>query len=403
MSSTKSQVLPAIAGGTPVRPAERFLVFGAPAVGEAEIAGVLDCLRRRWPGTGPKVQEFEQEFARYKSARHAVAVNSGTAALHLALLALGIGTGDEVISSAMTFCSPVNAIVHTGAKPVLVDCIRRTMNVSAEAIAARISERTKAILVVHMCGRCCDMGPIMELARARGLKVIEDCAHAIEAVYHGTPAGLLGDLGCFSFYATKNLTAVEGGMVLVADPGLASEIKMLANHGLSADAWRRFSDHGYRHYTVMRPGFKYNMPDINAAIGLAQLQRLELHAARREAIWRRYDEALSDLPCQLPPPEEPGTRHARHLYTPLLELEKLSVSRDQVLEALTAENIGVGVHFIPVHQHAYYRNFWHAGEFPNAEFIGQRTLSLPLAGDMSDEDVEDVCRALRRVLLYHLR
>jgi len=392
-----------MAGGAPVRPPGRFLVFGAPVIGEAEIAGVVDCLRRRWIGTGPKAQEFEQEFARYKRAPHAVAVSSGTAALHLALLAMGVGPGDEVIASAMTFCSAVNAVVHTGATPVLADCDRRSFNIGADRIVERINDRTKAIMVVHMCGRCCDMGPIMELARARGLVVIEDCAHAIEAEYHGTPAGLIGDIGCFSFYATKNLTTAEGGMVLTRDASVASEIKTLANQGMSADAWGRFSDDGYRHYTVVRAGFKYNMPDIHAGIGLAQLRRLEQHAARRVEIWRRYNERLSDLPCVLPPAEEPRTRHARHLYTPLLELEKLSITRDQVLEALAAENIGAGVHFIPVHRHLYYRSFWRKGEFPNAEFIGERTLSLPLAGDLDDEDVEDVCRALRRILTYYVR
>jgi dTDP-4-amino-4,6-dideoxygalactose transaminase len=238
------------------------------------------------------------------------------------------------------------------------------------------------------------------VARKHGLLVIEDCAHAIEAEYRGTPAGLLGDAGCFSFYATKNLTTVEGGMVLTKDASVAAEIKTLANHGMSADAWSRFSDEGYRHYEVVRAGFKYNMADINAAIGLAQLQRVESHAARRKAVWRRYDEALSDLPCILPQPEAPDTRHARHLYTPLLKLESLSVTRDEVLDALTAEHIGAGVHFVPVHQHSYYRRFWKAGDFPNARFIGERTLSLPLAGDLSDEDVEDVIHAFRRILTH---
>ena len=397
--------LPAIEGGCPVRPREQFLVFGAPMIGDEEIAAVVDCLRRRWIGTGPKVQQLEQAFAGFKGAANAVAVSSGTAAMHLSLVALGLEPGDEVITTPMTFCSTVNAIIHAGATPVLADCDRRTFNILPEEIEQRITGHTRAILVVHMCGRCCDMDSMMEIARTHGLLVIEDCAHAIESAYHGTPAGLIGDVGCFSFYVTKNLTTTEGGMVMTRDAALAAEVRTLAIHGLSADAWARFSDKGYRHYQVVRAGFKCNMTDINAAIGLAQLARIDENAARRGEIWRRYDRQLADLPCILPPPPESDTRHAFHLYTPLLEPEKLSVTRDQVLEALTAENIGAGVHFVPVHLHPYYRKCrgWQEGDFPNAEFIGQRTLSLPLAGDLADDAVDDVCRALRRILTYYAR
>lgn len=403
LSPTLSDRIPAVAGGTPVRSRERFLTFGAPVIGEPEVAGVLECLRRRWIGTGPKVEEFEQEFACFKGAQYAVAVNSGTAALHLALLALGIGPGDEVITTAMTFCSTVHAIVHTGATPVLVDCDRNTFNIDPSLVSSRVNSRTRAILVVHMCGRCCDMAPILAVAREHGLRVVEDCAHAVEASWGGVPSGLLGDVGCFSFYATKNLTTCEGGMVLTRDPALAAEVRVLAYNGMSADAWRRFSDRGYQHYAVVRAGFKNNMPDLHAAIGLAQLRRLQEQACRREEIWQRYQEQFRGLACVLPPPQEAGTRHARHLYTPLLSLEELTASRDEVLDALTAENIGVGVHFIPVHRHLCYQNRWREGQFPNAEFIGARTLSLPLAGDLTDEDAEDVCRGFRRILLYFRR
>lgn len=396
---------PAIEGGQPVRPADRYLVFGAPVIGQPEVDGVVDCLRRRWIGTGPVVRRFEKAFSRYKSAPHAVAVNSGTAALHLSLQALDIGPGMEVVTTPMTFCSTLNAIAHAGAKPVLADCDRRTFNVSPDQIERCLSPRTRAILVVHMCGRCCEMNRILEIARPRGLRVIEDCAHAIEARYHGVPSGLIGDVGCFSFYATKNLTTAEGGMVVTRDGDLAAEVRSLALHGLSADAWTRFSDEGYRHYQVVRLGFKYNMPDLQAAIGLAQMERLEPGGRRRDEIWRRYDEALADLPCLLPRPPEPETTHARHLYTPLIESDRLSVSRDHILEALHAENIGTGVHFVPIHQHEYYRRHgtWAPGDFPNAEFVGARTLSLPLAADLDDEAVEDVCVALRRILTYYRR
>lgn len=394
---------PVMADRDPSRPDDEFLVFGAPVLSDEEVAVVEDCLRRRWIGTGPKVAEFERAFAAYKHVPYAVAVNSGTAALHLALLACGVGPGDEVITSTMTFCSTANVIGHAGALPVLVDCDRSTFNITAEQVATRLNDRTKAIIVVHMCGRCCDMAPIMNLARDRGLVVVEDCAHAIESEYHGTPAGVLGDIGCFSFYVTKNLTTVEGGAVLTRDGAVAAEVQMLANHGLSHNAWRRYAERGYRHYTVERAGFKYNMTDINAAIGLVQFGRLAQHARRRAEIWHRYDEAFADLPCFLPPSEEPATRHARHLYTPLLDLDRLTVTRNQVLDALVEAQIGVGMHYLPVHRHPYYRDRWPDGSFPNADFIGERTLSLPLAGDLTHEDVERVCRAFRRILTQFAR
>jgi dTDP-4-amino-4,6-dideoxygalactose transaminase len=396
-------VNPAREGGTPVRSKDRFLVFGQPVLGEAEIRGVVECLERRWIGTGPKVHQFEREFAAYRQSPYATAVGSCTAALHLSLVAAGLGPGDEVITTPMTFCSSVNAIIHTGATPVLVDCDLRTMNITAEAIQEKITSRTKAILPVHLCGRPCEMDAIMDLARRHDLRVIEDCAHAVETTYHGKAAGTFGDFGCFSFYVTKNLTTAEGGMILTGDEDLAGRLKVLALHGLSKDAWKRFADSGYQHYEVTAAGFKYNMTDIQAAIGLAQLPRIEGFARRRAEIWARYNDAFADLPCILPAAPEPYMVHGRHLYTPLLQLERLRVSRDEVLDALTAENIGAGVHFLAVHKHPYYRQTygWAAGDFPNAEFISDRTLSLPLSGGLSDQDVQDVCTAFRRILLHY--
>jgi dTDP-4-amino-4,6-dideoxygalactose transaminase len=395
--------LPAREGGTPIRPKDRFLVFGQPVIGEAEIRGVVDCLERRWIGTGPKVQQFEREFAAYRHARYAAAVGSCTAALHLSMMAIGIGAGDEVITTPMTFCSSVNAIIHTGAKPVLADCDRQTMNITAAAIEPLITPRTKAILPVHLCGRPCEMDDILALAKKHGLRVIEDCAHAIETTYRGRSAGTLGDIGCFSFYVTKNLTTSEGGMILTEDEALASRIKVLALHGLSKDAWRRFADSGYQHYAVTAAGFKYNMTDMQAALGIAQLRQVEHFSRRRAEIWAIYDRAFADLPCILPEPPRNHTTHARHLYTPLLQLERLRVGRDEILNALAAENIGVGVHYLAVHQHPFYRQAygWAAGDYPNAEFIGDRTLSLPLSPGLDDADVEDVCGAFRRILLHY--
>jgi dTDP-4-amino-4,6-dideoxygalactose transaminase len=394
--------LPAIAGGLPVRDAQAPIVFGVPAIGQEEIDAVVDCLRRRWISTGPMARQLEVDFEAYKGGGSAVAVSSGTAALHLALVALGVGPGDEVITSPMTFCSTVNAIIHAGATPVLADCDPVTMNIDPARIRERITPKTRAILPVHMCGRICDMDAIMAIARERGLLVVEDCAHAIESTCSGRPAGLIGDVGCFSFYATKNVTTAEGGVLLARDPGVAELARELCLHGMSADAWSRFSRPGYKHYEVVRYGFKYNLPDMNAALGVVQLKKVEARALRRGEIWQRYNEAFAGLPCTTPAAPAPGTRHAWHLYTPLLSLERLSVSRDRVLEALKAENIGCGVHYVPVHAHKYFRETWgwKRGEFPGAEHVGDRTLSLPLTAEMDDRAVEDVIRGFGRILEY---
>lgn len=396
--------IPAIAGGHPVRAKDDFLVFGAPAIGDAEMDGVVDSMRRRWIGTGPKVAAFERRFAEYKGTPNAVAVGSATAALHLAMVALNIGRGDEVITTTMTFCSTVNAIIHAGAQPVLVDCDPSSLNILPEEIEARITPRTKAILIVHFAGRSCDMAAIDAIRRRHGLLLIEDCAHAIETTYGGRTAGTMGDVGCFSFYATKNLTTGEGGMAITEDDELAARIKVLALHGMSRDAWKRFSDEGYRHYAVVEAGFKYNMTDMQAAIGLPQLDKIDAMWTRRQEVWRRYDEAFADLPALLPPAPEPDTRHAYHLYTPLLDLDQLTCDRDHVLGGMTMEGIGIGVHYLPVHSHPFYRTVLETNQpFPNAEFVGQRTLSLPLSGDITDEAVDDVVTAFRRLLLHYRR
>jgi dTDP-4-amino-4,6-dideoxygalactose transaminase len=393
---------PAIAGGTPVRTRDRRLVFGAPVIGDAEIASVVECLRSRWIGLGPRVEQLEQEFARYKGAPHAAAVSSGTAAIHLALVALGIGPGDEVIAPAMTFCSTVHSIVHAGAQPVLVDCNRSTFNTDPRLIEKEITPHTKALLVVHMCGRCCDMDAILEIARRHQLRVIEDCAHAIESSYHSQPAGLMGDAGCFSFYPTKNVATCDGGMVITRDPELQQRVKVLSLHGMTADAWRRFVG-GPSGYEVVAAGFKYNLTDLAAALALPQLGMIEEHWKRREQIWQAYNERLSWMPLLLPPAPEPDTRHAYHLYTPLLSLEEIGVSREKIVAALAAENIGVGIHYVPIHQQPYYRErFGFAdSDFPSATFVGERTISLPLSPAMSERDVEDVATALARIFRYY--
>ncbi|MGB8768196.1 MAG: DegT/DnrJ/EryC1/StrS family aminotransferase [Candidatus Korobacteraceae bacterium] len=398
----ESNGTPAIAGGDPIRTRDQRLIFGAPVIGEAEIASVTECLRSNWIGLGGRVQRLEEEFARYKGAPYAVGVSSGTAAIHLALLALGIGAGDEVIAPAMTFCSTIHSIVHTGAKPVLVDCDRLTFNIDPAQIEERITPRTKAILVVHMCGRCCEMDSILDTARHHGLHVIEDCAHAIEATHHGVPAGLMGDAGCFSFYPTKNITTGDGGMVITRDRQLHERVKVLSLHGMTADAWTRFvgSPTGYE---IIAAGFKYNMTDLAASLGLPQLMTIEERWRKREQIWLKYTDGLKGLPLLLPPPAAPGSRHAYHLFTPLLVLEELGVNRQTIIAALDAENIGVGIHYVPVHQHPYYRQ--HFGfvdsDFSNASFVGERTISLPLSSATSQHDVDDVVTALTRIFRYY--
>jgi dTDP-4-amino-4,6-dideoxygalactose transaminase len=391
---------PALAGGKPVRPPERYLVFGAPAVGEAEMAEVADTLRSGWIGTGPKVARFEADFASYTGSGHAVAVSSCSAALHLAMLASGVGPGDEVITTPLTFCATLNAILHAGATPVLADCDPVSLNLDPARVAERITPRTRAIVPVHFAGRLCDMEALGALARQHGLLLIEDCAHAIETRdAAGRHAGSLGQIGAFSFYVTKNVVSAEGGMLITDDGAVADRIKVMALHGMSRDAWKRFSDEGYRHYEVVDAGFKYNMTDLQASLAIHQLARVEENLARREEIWRGYDAAFAGLPVELPPGPAPGTRHARHLYTLRLEEGRLPLSRDRFLAALHAEGIGTGVHYRAISEHAFYRERLGLapGDYPHAEDAGRRTLSLPLSPALDDTDVADVIEAVSRV------
>jgi dTDP-4-amino-4,6-dideoxygalactose transaminase len=384
----------------PVRERDRFLVFGAPLIEEDDIAEVVASLRSGWLGTGPKVHRFEEEFRAYKGARHAAAVNSCTAALHLSILAAGIGPGDEVITSALTFASTVNAILHAGATPVLADVDSRTMNIDPADVERRVGPKTRALLPVHFAGRACDIDALLEIARRHRLRLIEDCAHAIETEHRGRKTGTFGDFGCFSFYVTKNVVTGEGGMVLAADEELASRIKVLALHGLSKDAWKRFGDEGYQHYYVTELGFKYNMMDLQAALGLHQLRRVETNWRRRAAVWDRYQQELAELPLERPAPPEPDTRHAYHLYTILIDEGAAGISRDDFLHGMTANGIGVGVHYLSIAEHPYYqqRFGWRPEEWPTAMAIGRSTVSLPLSARLSEDDVADTITAVSRVL-----
>jgi len=377
-----------------------YIVFGSPWIGSEEIQAVCNTLASGWIGTGPRVSEFERAFSAYVGSPYAVALNSCTACLHLAMLTAGIQPGDEVITTPMTFAATANAVIHAGGVPVFVDVDRWTMNIDPSKIERAITSRTRAILPVHFAGRPCDMDPITGLASKYGLTVIEDAAHCIEGWYRGRKIGTISPLTCFSFYVTKNMTTAEGGMLCTQDSKLADRVKVLGLHGLSQDAWKRFSDSGYKHYEVVYPGFKYNMTDIAASLGLCQLPRLEEWLMRREEIWFRYDEAFANLPCWTPLPPDPQTRHARHLYTLLLDIDSLEITRDQMMSHLHKRQIGTGVHYRALHLHSYYRERFgfHAEDYPNAAWISDRTLSLPLSVKLSDTQVQYIIQEVTDML-----
>jgi dTDP-4-amino-4,6-dideoxygalactose transaminase len=379
---------------------DSFLVFGKPKIEQPEIDSVVDSIAHGWLGTGPKVNKFENEFKKYTGSKYAMALNSCTAGLHLAMVVLGLKPGDEVITTPMTFCATANTIIHAHGTPVFVDIDRQTLNIDPKKIEAAITPRTKAIIPVHFAGRPCDMDAIMAIAKKHNLKVVEDCAHAIETEYNGKKAGTFGDMGCFSFYVTKNIVTGEGGMVTTDIEEYADKIKMYGLHGMSRDAWKRFSDEGFKHYQVIFPGFKYNMMDIQAAIGLEQLKRIDTYYKRRQEIWAEYNKRLAKLPLILPAPFEPNTKHALHLYTVLLDINKTKITRDQLLDALIKEKIGTGVHYKALHLHPYYQETYgyKLGDFPETEFVSDRTLSLPISANLTDQDVNDVIEALEKIL-----
>ena len=379
---------------------ENFLIFGSPEICEEEIAEVVDTLRSGWIGTGPKVGAFEEAFKQYVGAEHAIAVSSCTAALHLSMIVSGVGPGDEVITTPMTFCATANAIVHTGAKPVFVDIDPQTMNIDPDQIEAAITPATKAIIPVHFAGRPCNMQAIGAIAERHGLMVIEDAAHAIESRTPEAKVGNISDLTCFSFYVTKNVVTAEGGMITTNRSDWVDLLKTRALHGMNRDAWKRYSDEGFKHYQVEYPGFKYNMTDIQASMGLHQLRRAEDNLKRRFKLWNQFDAALADLPLQTPSSPAEGETHARHLYTILVDEQWGGIDRDALQQELYKRNIGTGIHYVAVHLHPYYEQTWgyKRGDFPVAEYISNRTLSLPLGVKMSPADVEDVNQALREVL-----
>lgn len=379
---------------------KKFLLPFKPAIGQEEIKEVIDTLKSGWITTGPKVHRFEEAIRKYTGSKHAIAVSSCTHALHLSLVALGIGPGDEVITTPFTFCSTVNVILHQGAKPVLADIRKDTFNIDPKEIEKLITKKTKAIIPVHYAGQPCQMAEIMKLAKKHKLKVIEDAAHAIGSEYKGKKIGRIGDFACFSFYAAKNLTTAEGGAVCLNDDKLAEKIKILSLHGISKDAWKRYAKGGSWYYQVLYPGYKDNMTDIQASLGIWQLKKLEKFFGKKDKIARFYGKSFENVPQITPQKVLSGMRHTWYLYPVLINIDSLKINRAEFIEALKAENIGASVHFIPIHFHPYYKKALglKKGDFPNTEYVYERVISLPIHSTMSLADARDVVMAVKKII-----
>jgi dTDP-4-amino-4,6-dideoxygalactose transaminase len=384
-------------------PRQKFLPFALPHITQAEIDEVVDTLRSGWLTTGPKTKRFEREFATRVGTPYALAVNSATAAMHLALDALGLQPDDEVIVPVYTFTATAEVVVYLRAKPIFVDVDPVTCNLDPAQLEKHITPRTRAIMVVHIAGLPAEMDAIRALAKTYNLSVIEDAAHAFPAKYRGQMIGTISDFTAFSFYATKTLATGEGGMLTTANPEFAERASMMALHGISRDAWKRYSAEGSWYYEVLQAGYKYNMTDIAAALGLHQLARSQWLLERRRSIAQRYTEAFSQWPEVEPPPNPAHVEHAWHLYLLRLRPERLTITRDAFIQALTKANIGTSVHFIPLHLHPFYRDTYHlqAEDFPAALHAYQRVISLPIYPAMADEDVEDVIAAIEQIIAEH--
>jgi len=408
MTTASELTVPEQAGGvchlpSPSHRAE-FLPFSPPLIGEEEIREVVDALRSGWITTGPRTQRFEGQFAAYLGAPGALALNSCTAGLHTALVTLGIGPGDEVINTPITFAASVNVIEHVGARPVLADVQPDTLNIDPLEIERRVTPRTRGVIPVHFAGHPVDLDPIRELARRHRLAVVEDAAHALPARYRGQPIGSGDNPVAFSFYATKNLTTGEGGM-LTGSSEFLERARVVSLHGMSGDAWKRYGKGGKWFYEILLPGFKYNMTDIQAALGLWQLKKLDGFEARRREIVARYNAAFAADPALETPTVRPDVEHAWHLYVLRLVPRALRIERDAFIEEMTRRNIGTSVHFIPIHLHPYYRDKYgyRPDSFPVAHASYERMVSLPLNVCLSDADVTDVIEAVCDVVRRHRR
>lgn len=384
----------------PEAPLRREVPFYLPDVGEEEIQAVTETLRSGWLTVGPRTREFEETFGQAVDAPQAIGVNSCTAALHLALDSLCLGPDDEVITSSLTFTATGATIIHAGGTPVLADCTPDTLNIDPRDVERKVTSRTRAIVPVHFAGHPAAMDEILEIARKHKLAVIEDAAHAVPASYRGRKVGSIGDMTAFSFYATKNLTTGEGGMLTLADADIADRIRQRRLHGMSRDAWKRYSATGSWRYDVSSPGFKYNMTDAAAAMGLVQLRRLPEMHARRIAIAALYTELLSGCDQLRLQRIEPDVESGWHLFVVRIRPETLRIDRDEILERLRAEGIGIGVHFIPLHMHSYYRSALRVGDedLPVTTEVGNTIFSLPFYTRMTDDEVRHVADVLLHIL-----
>jgi perosamine synthetase len=393
-----------------------FLPFALPVIEEEEISEVLDVLKSGWVTTGPKVKLFEREFAEYIGCKHAIAVNSCTAALHLALEAIGIGEGDEIITSPMTFAATTEVIRYFKARPVFVDIDSTTMNLDVERLEDTVQKRCesgdgkrlKAIIPVHYAGYPCDMDAIMALASRYDLRIIEDAAHAFPTSYKRKMIGTLGDITCFSFYATKNITTGEGGMITTENEEYADRMRIMSLHGISKDAWKRYTAEGSWYYEIVAPGYKYNLTDIAAGLGVAQLRKADAFLKRRMQIADRYHEAfqeLNELDLPLVCEGEEGTTHSWHLYVIRLNLQWLQIDRNKFIDELRRKGIGTSVHFIPLHIHPYYRETYgyQSDDFPVAYETYKRIISLPIYARMTDDDVERVIESVTDIVKSNRR
>lgn len=392
---------PAVVGGKPTR--KNFLLPFKPAIGKEEIKEVVDTLKSGWITTGPKVKRFEEMLKNYIGCKNVIALSSCTHALHLSLVASKIGPGDEVITTPFTFCSTANVILHQGAKPVFADIKLDTLNIDLKEIEKKISKKTKAIIPVHYAGQPCEMDEILKIAKKYNLTVIEDAAHAIGSRYRGRMIGTIGDFTCFSFYAAKNLTTAEGGAVCLENDELAEKIKILSLHGINKDAWKRYSAAGSWYYEVSYPGYKDNMTDIQASLGIHQLRKLERFFQKKEKIVNFYQKSFKSVPEIILPKILKEVRHTFYLFPVLINIDLLKINRAQFIEALKAENIGVSVHFIPVHLHPYYKKTFgfKKGDFPNTEYVYEKIISLPIHSTMELGDAKDVVLAVSKIINYY--
>jgi len=383
----------------------KVLPFHVPDIGEEEIESVASVLRSGWLTTGPKVKQFEQEFAQYVGTRHAIAVNSCTGALHVALEAIGLKEGDEVIVPTMTFAATAAVVTYFKARPVLVDCRRDTLTIDVEEVEKAITPRTKAIIPVHFAGQPCDMDRLLEIARSHNLRVIEDAAHALPARYRGRMIGTIGDITCFSFYAIKNITTGEGGMATTENSEWAERMRIMSLHGITKDAWKRYSSQGSWRYEISYPGYKYNLTDIAAAIGIPQLQKCDLFWEIRQRYAAMYNDEFRNLEEIAIPDIKDDVQHAHHLYVIQLNQERLRVGRDQFIELLKKNDVGSSVHFIPLHLHPYYRDKlgYRQEDFPVAGAAFERIISLPLYSKMTTSDVHKVIEVVKGVLREYRR